>query len=99
MKNLILGIFSLFLFTSCEQPKEISHLQVNPEKVIKAVFQPVFIEHNIAPTCNNFTNKFDDLDSEIVLIKEKEFNSFVNRLENLKPSKEKNDCSSDCRRR
>ena len=95
MKNIILGLFSIILFASCEQPKEILHLQVNPEKVIKAVFQPVFIEHNIAPTCDNFTNKFDDLDSEIVLIKEEKFNSIIDHLENLKPSKVSNTCSSD----
>ena len=94
MKYLIFG-WIMFLFISCEQPKENLHLQVNPEKIIKAVFQPVYIEYNIAPTCDNFTNKFDDLDSEIVLIKEKEFNSIIDRLENLKPSKENNDCPSD----
>lgn len=95
MKNFILGLFSIILFISCEQPKEILHLQVNPEKVIKAVFSPNHLDYNIAPTCDNFTNKFDDLDSEIVLIKAEEFNLIIDRLKNLKPSKESNDCSSD----
>lgn len=95
MKNFILGLFTLFLFTSCEQPKEILHLKVNPEKVIKAVFPPNHLDYQIAPTCDNLTNKFDDLDSEIVLIQEEEFNSIIERLNDLKPSKESNDCSSD----
>lgn len=86
MKNFILGLFSLILFTSCEQPKE--------KKDIIASFTPNHLDYNIPPKCGE-NDAYYNKDSEIVLIKAKEFNSIIDRLENLKPSKESNDCSSD----
>lgn len=86
MKNFILGIFCLSFFISCEQSKE--------KKDIIASFSPSYLDYNIPPKCGE-NNAYYNKDSEIVLIKEKEFNSIIDRLENLKPSKESNDCSSD----
>lgn len=86
MKNFILGLFSIILFTSCEQPKE--------NKDIIASFPPNHLDYNIPPKCGENEAYFNK-DSEIVLIKAKEFNSIIDRLKNLKPSKESNDCSSD----
>ena len=86
--------FYILFFISCEQPKEILHLRVNPEKVIKAVFSPNHLDYNIPPKCGENEAYFNK-DSEIVLIKAEEFNSIINRLKNLKPSKESNACSSD----
>ena len=86
MKNFILGLFSIILFTSCEQPKE--------NKDIIASFPPNHLDYNIPPKCGENEAYFNK-DSEIVLIKAKEFNSIIDRLENLKPSKKSNACSSD----
>ena len=86
MKNLILGLFSIILFTSCKQSKE--------KKDIISSFPPNDLDYNIPPKCGENEAYFNK-DSEIVLIKEEEFNSIIDRLKNLKPSKESNDCSSD----
>ncbi|MBS7333561.1 MAG: hypothetical protein KIG88_08220 [Weeksellaceae bacterium] len=87
MKYIILGLFSIILFfTSCRQPKE--------KKDIIASFPPNDLDYNIPPKCGENEAYFNK-DSEIVLIKAIEFNSIIDRLENLKPSKESNACSSD----
>ena len=84
--KLIATSLGLFLFTSCEQSKI--------KTDIIASFPPNHIDYNISPKCGE-NDAYYNKDSEIVLIKEKEFNSIINRLENLKPSKENNDCPSD----
>lgn len=86
MKYIILKLFSIILFTSCRQPIE--------KKDIIASFPPNDLEYNIPPKCGENEAYFNK-DSEIVLIKAIEFNSIIDRLENLKPSKESNACSSD----
>lgn len=84
--KLITSILGLILFISCEQPKE--------NKDIIASFPPNHLDYNIPPKCGENEAYFNK-DSEIVLIKEEEFNTIIDRLKSLKPSKESNDCLND----
>lgn len=85
MKSIIL-LISLMILISCAKK--------NPVKDIIASFPPNQLDYNIPPTCGE-NDGYYNRDSEIVLIKEEEFNSIIERLNNLKPSKENNDCASD----